>query len=118
MPHPRPTATDLIERPAPPVVRAAIFRAIAGISGVRLRDDGVDAAGRHWVAVTRTREGLREELVFDHATHRYLGTRAVIAGKGHPFGPPGTTTGSSALLTSRIVDRVPRPGPGTTPSGC
>ncbi|WP_329097074.1 hypothetical protein OG979_17665 [Actinomadura citrea] len=69
---------------------------------------GVDAAGRHGLAVTRVRDGVRDELVFDRVTHRFLGTRTVIAGKGHPFGPPGTTTHSSALLNTAIVDRAPR----------
>jgi hypothetical protein len=111
-------ASDLIDRPAPPKVRAALYRAIAEIPGVRLRADGVDAAGRHGVAITRTGDGIRDELVFDRATHRFLGTRTVIAGKGNPFGPPGTTTQSSALMKTAIVDRAPRPGPDATPSGC
>ncbi|GAA4362390.1 hypothetical protein GCM10023088_03990 [Actinomadura verrucosospora] len=111
-------ASDLIDRPAPPRVRAALYRAIAEIPGVRLRDDGVDAAGRHGVAVTRTRDGVRDELVFDRASHRFLGTRDVVAGKGGPFGVPGTTTQSSALLDTAIVDRAPLPGPDATPSGC
>ncbi|MGW2312151.1 CU044_5270 family protein [Actinomadura luteofluorescens] len=111
-------ATDLVDRPAPPRVRAALYRAIAEIPGVRLRDDGVDAAGRHGVAVTRTQDGVRDELVFDRAGHRFLGTRNVIADKGHPFGPPGTTTQSSALLKTAIVDRAPLHGPDATPSSC
>ncbi|MEU8118805.1 CU044_5270 family protein [Spirillospora sp. NPDC049024] len=111
-------ASDLIDRPASPKVRAAIFRAIAEIPGVRLRNDGVDAAGRPGVAVTRTQDGIRDELVFDRATHRFLGTRTVIAKNDNPLGPPGMTTQSSALLASRIVDKAPRPGPHATPSGC
>ncbi|MGI5205522.1 CU044_5270 family protein [Spirillospora sp. CA-108201] len=111
-------ASDLIDRPAPPGVRAALYRAIAEIPGVRLRDDGVDAAGRHGVAVTRTQDGVRDELVFDRASHRFLGTRNVVAAKGHPFGAPGTTTQSSALMKTAIVERAPRPGPDATPSGC
>ncbi|WP_433475681.1 CU044_5270 family protein [Spirillospora sp. CA-142024] len=111
-------ASDLIGTPATPRVRAALYRAIAEIPGVRLRDDAVDAAGRHGVAVTRVQDGVRDEIIFDRATHRYLGGRTVIAGKGHPFGPPGTTTGSSALLNTGIVDEAPTPGPGATPSGC
>ncbi|MES9540740.1 CU044_5270 family protein [Actinomadura sp. NPDC000600] len=110
--------TDRIDRPAPPKVRAALFRAIAEIPGVRLRDDGVDAVGRHGVAVARTDDDVRDEIIFDRASHRFLGTRTVVAGKGHPFGPPGTSNWSTALLTSKIVDRAPRPGPDATPSDC
>ncbi|WP_433465645.1 CU044_5270 family protein [Spirillospora sp. CA-128828] len=111
-------ASDLIGEPAAPRVRAALYRAIAEIPGVRLRDDAVDAVGRHGVAIGRVQDGIRDEIIFDRASHRYLGGRTVIAGKGHPFGPPGTTTGSSALLNTGIVDDAPTPGPGATPSGC
>lgn len=111
-------ASDLIDRPAPPKVRAALFRAIADIPGVRLRDDGVDAAGRHGIAVTRTQDGVRDEFLFDRATHRFLGTRTVVAEPGNRFGAPGTTVYASALIRTEIVDRAPKPGPGAEPSGC
>ncbi|WP_433228483.1 CU044_5270 family protein [Actinomadura formosensis] len=111
-------ASDLIDRPAPPRVRAALYRAIAEIPGVRLRTDAVDAAGRPGVAITRTQDGVRDELIFDRTTHRFLGTRTVITESGNPLGAPGTVTASSALLRTAIVDHAPTPGPNAEPGNC
>jgi hypothetical protein len=111
-------ATDLIDRPAPPAVRAALFRAIGRIPGVRLASDSVDAAGRHGVAVTRTRDGVREELIFDTATHRFLGTRDIVTRSSDQLGRRGSTLFSSALLRTAIVDGVPKPAPGAEVSDC
>ncbi|MFF0520136.1 CU044_5270 family protein [Actinomadura nitritigenes] len=109
---------DLIDRPAPPAVRAALFRAIARISGVRLASDSVDAVGRHGVAVTRTRDGVREELVFDPVTHRYLGTRNVVTRSSDQLGKRGSTLFASAVVRTEIVDKVPEPVPGAEISNC
>ncbi|GAA2127611.1 CU044_5270 family protein [Actinomadura napierensis] len=111
-------ASDLIARPAPPGVRAALFRAIARIPGVRLRTDSVDAAGRHGVAVTRTRDGVREELIFDPASHRYLGRRDVITRSGDRLGARGSILFSSALMSTQIVDKVPKPRAGVAVDAC
>jgi hypothetical protein len=111
-------ATDLIDRPATPAVRAALFRAIARIPGVRLASDSVDAVGRHGVAVTRTRDGVREELIFDPATHRYLGTRDIVTRSSDQLGKRGSTLFSSALVRTDIVDEVPKAAPGADISNC
>ncbi|QKG20795.1 hypothetical protein ACTIVE_2433 [Actinomadura verrucosospora] len=112
------TATDLIDRPAPPRVRAALFRAIAKIRGVRLRTGAVDAAGRHGVAITRTQDGVREELVFDPATHRYLGDRDVVTRSSEQLGARGSVLFASAVMSTEIVDRMPKPRPGAQTDGC
>jgi hypothetical protein len=112
------TATDLIDRPAPPRVRAALFRAIARIPGVRLVADSVDAAGRHGVAIARTQDGVRDELVFDPATHRYLGDRDVVTRSGDRLGAPGSVLFASAVMSTAIVDSTPKPAPGAETDGC
>ncbi|MFB4295748.1 CU044_5270 family protein [Actinomadura sp. NTSP31] len=111
-------ASDLIDRPAPPGVRAALFRAIARIQGVRLRTDSVDAAGRHGVAVTRTRNGVREELVFDAASHRYLGSRDIVTRSSDQLGARGSVLFASALVRTAIVDKAPRARPGAAIDAC
>ncbi|WUH99072.1 CU044_5270 family protein [Spirillospora sp. NBC_00431] len=112
------TATGLIDTPAPPKVRAALYRAIAQIPGVRFRADAVDEAGRYGVAITRTQDGVRDELIFDRATHRYLGTRTVNTEPGRPPGAPDGTTFSSAELRTAITDHAPAPSPEATPANC
>jgi hypothetical protein len=99
-------------------VRAALFRAIARIPGVRLKADSVDAAGRHGVAVTRTKDGVREELIFDAATHRYLGDRDVVTRSSEQLGAAGSVLFSSAVIATEIVDRVPEPRPGAEIADC
>ncbi|MDL4820099.1 CU044_5270 family protein [Actinomadura opuntiae] len=111
-------ATDLIDRPAPPGVRAALFRAMARIPGVRLASDSVDAAGRHGVAVARTEDGVREEIIFDTATHRYLGTRDVVTRSSRQLGERGSLLFASALVRTAIVDETPEPAPGAGTSNC
>ncbi|MEV8514188.1 CU044_5270 family protein [Dactylosporangium sp. NPDC051484] len=59
----------------PPKSRAALFTAVTALPGVTIAQDRVDAAGRRGVAVTRTQDELRQELLFDPGTYRFLGTQ-------------------------------------------
>ncbi|WP_432976538.1 CU044_5270 family protein [Dactylosporangium sp. CA-233914] len=59
----------------PPKSRAALFMAASELPGVSVAQDRVDAAGRHGVAVTRTQDSLRQELLFDPGSYRFLGTQ-------------------------------------------
>jgi hypothetical protein len=56
-----------------PAVQAALYQAMARIPGVSLRLDGVDAAGRHGIALAYTGKGNETELVFEPGTYKYLG---------------------------------------------
>ncbi|MFI5892261.1 CU044_5270 family protein [Actinoplanes sp. NPDC051513] len=110
-----------------PAVQEAAFRAAGRITGVQVRRDVTDAAGRAGVAVTRTEAGARQELVFDPATYRYLGHNIIAAafdlagakvvrspdiGKGSaqfrpgPNPEPGEVIYKSALLRIAIVDKA------------
>jgi hypothetical protein len=60
-------------------VQEAAFLAAGRIGGVQVRRDVADAAGRVGVAVTRTEAGVRQELVFDRTTYRYLGHNIIGA---------------------------------------
>ncbi|MFG3661236.1 hypothetical protein [Streptomyces sp. NPDC047706] len=57
-----------------------------------------DSVGREGVAVTRTGDGEREELIFDDETFTFLGERELDAG--------GSVYGTSAVLERAVVDRV------------
>ncbi len=60
-------------RVMPPGLQAAAFEALAKLPRVTLDHDGVDALGRHGVAVSYPRMSF--SLVFDRTTYAYLGLR-------------------------------------------
>lgn len=63
----------------PPKVQAAIFQVLPRLQGVQLVRQATDAAGRAGVAFAVVEEGyLRDELILDPKTYRYLGERSVV----------------------------------------
>jgi hypothetical protein len=82
---------------------SAVFAATAKIPGVTLVDNVSDAAGRHGVAVSRTHDGIRHELIFDKKTSAFLGERQ-IAVEDFPHLANGTVLDSTAVLRTAIVD--------------
>jgi hypothetical protein len=56
-----------------PAVQAAALQALARIPGVSLHPGGVDAAGRHGIALTYPGKGYETELIFEPGTYKYLG---------------------------------------------
>ncbi|WP_433541428.1 CU044_5270 family protein [Streptosporangium sandarakinum] len=61
-----------------PSLGAALYRVAAGLDGIMLVHDAVDAAGRPGLAVAMDEgDGTRSELIFDRTTYRYLGERTV-----------------------------------------
>jgi len=71
------TISDLVgESIVPPVIGAALYRAVALIPGVRMVPDAVDALGRHGVGVI-LRAGTiwgPTEMIFDRKTLQLIGT--------------------------------------------
>lgn len=90
----------------PPDVAAALFRAAARIPGVVVVPDAVDATGRRGVAVARTDQGSRAELIFDRKTNMYLGERVVQTVDVPGSTRKGGVTGTTAVLQRAIVDKV------------
>ncbi len=84
---------------------AAVFEAAGTIPGVTLVPDAVDAAGRRGIAVARTHEGLRRELIFDPTTYAYLGERDIVVESQDDTPPPGTVVTSTARIRTAVVDR-------------
>ncbi|MDL4817639.1 CU044_5270 family protein [Actinomadura opuntiae] len=97
--------------------RATIFRALARIPGVQVKEGTKDALGRPGTTVSRTGpDGLREEFVLARGTYDYLGLRFVVvkdqrlpkarARRGGPAViPAGTVTNEQALEKTALVDR-------------
>lgn len=91
----------------PPAAQRAIFEVIAEMPGVRLVGDVTDEAGRAGVAVALP-DGDRDsryELIFDRATHGYLGSRVVMLKDGGGV-RAGDVIHATAVLKIAIVDRI------------
>jgi hypothetical protein len=115
-------AGALASLPVPPRLRAALFRVLAGISGVELVRDATDAAGRHGIAVARTyRTGdkpigvVRDALIFTPDTYRYLGNVSQTAEKVGRI-PVGSPLNSDALISITTTDHIPSWA--GSPGGC
>ncbi|MEV4800445.1 CU044_5270 family protein [Nonomuraea sp. NPDC049421] len=64
----------LSEQPLAADVRAALFRALPMIQGVSVRQDAIDAAGRHGVAFDYTGTWERFEIIVSAQDYQFLGT--------------------------------------------
>ncbi|MFH9970152.1 CU044_5270 family protein [Streptomyces mirabilis] len=86
-------------------VASAIWRAAAKIPGVVLVKDATDAAGRHGEAIAHVSNGERTEYIFDNNTHLFLGERSYLV-KDTPAGKAGMLTGTSAVLSRAVVNKM------------
>ncbi len=97
-----------LARPAP-AAQAAVLQAVSRIPGVTLVPEATDMAGRPGIAVARTGDNYREELVFDAKTYAYHGFNQEIFHR-----PPGiddqvwteNLTVRTAIMRTAIVDRL------------
>lgn len=99
----------LRESPAPPALRAALYRVTARIPGIELVGQTRDGLGRPALAVALTAQGTRHELLFDPRTSRLLEERDVVV--SDPPGSklhlkPGFVEGETTYGDSGIVARV------------
>jgi hypothetical protein len=104
------TMSSLLGDQLPPKLRAALFRALPTLHGVTLQRDAVDAVGRHGVAFTMLHDYLREVIIIDPATYRFLGDyRYAVRDYQRPGDAgvirAGTYITSSAQISAGIVDR-------------
>ncbi|MFF5205317.1 CU044_5270 family protein [Streptosporangium sp. NPDC000396] len=101
-----------------PSLGAALYQVAAGLDGIVLIPDAVDAAGRSGLAVAMDEgDGTRSELIFDRRTYHYLGertvntrdrkvklpTREITEGKGE--------ANSTAVLAVDLVPGLPKVSP-------
>ncbi|MFC0007895.1 CU044_5270 family protein [Micromonospora siamensis] len=100
-------AGDLVrEAYLPPESLAAVFEAVGEIPGVTVVGDVTDQAGRAGVALALTEvQGYRTELIFDRASHAYLGSRQVLV-RDQDGLKAGDVLDSTAVLTVGVVDQV------------
>jgi hypothetical protein len=102
-------ADALREQAAPPRLRAALYRALAYVPGIRLLGRARDRLGRAAVAVARTEQGTRTELLFDPETSELLAERQVMLRPPPAFAglvPPGTVTADAVYVRRGVVQRV------------
>lgn len=114
---------DLLRKTdASPVLRAALYRAAAGLPGVRLLGRVTDPVGRPGIALAHVDiapGAILNELIFDPHTSALLAERQTIIRAHSGFHAlVGTVIGSAVYLTSRIVDRLPAGGPGALSPPC
>ena len=100
------TAGDLIrDNYLRPAALAAVFRAVAKIPGVTVVHGAVTADGRRGIAVQRIFGGRSQQLIFDPATHVFIGEREVTIG---PFAQlkAGAVLNSTTILRIAIVNQA------------
>lgn len=104
---------DLLrETDAPPALRAALYRAAAGLPGVRSLGTVTDKLGRQGVGLAFDSHGTRHELIFSATTSALLGEEDVQLGSSSgAHVAPGTVLDWSAYSTGQVVDRLPTPSP-------
>jgi hypothetical protein len=104
---------DLLrETDASPALRAALYRAAAGLAGVRSLGAEVDKLGRRGVGLAFTSHGTRHELIFSATTGKLMAEQDVLVGRAQGVDAPrGTVLDWSVLSGGRVVDRLPAPSP-------
>ncbi|GAA3964644.1 hypothetical protein GCM10023085_53990 [Actinomadura viridis] len=97
----------------PPRLRAQVFEFLADVPGVKVDQNATDALGRPGISLSKDNQNLRQELIFDRRTYRFLGSRDL------PLGPRAKITdwteqpeGSGfelarSILEVKVVDRLP-----------
>ena len=104
---------DLLrETDASPALRSALYRAAAGLSGVKSIGTVTDELGRKGVGLAIDSHGSRHEMIFSAATSALLSEQVVLI--GHAPGvraKRGTVLSWSAYTAGRVVDRLPVASP-------
>ncbi|MFG6202530.1 CU044_5270 family protein [Nonomuraea sp. JJY05] len=101
------------EQPLVADVRAALFRALPMIQGVSVKQDAIDAAGRHGIAFDYTGAWERVEIIVSAQDYRFLGTYGESVAD-RTFSLPGGATRTvkagtplvwSARMSAKVVDK-------------
>jgi hypothetical protein len=100
---------DFLQGDPSPALRAAIYRAIATISGVRLLGATTDRLGRHGIGFALTSHGSTSELILDPHDSALLAEQTASAGQ---------PTQWAVYRTTRIVNRIPSRSPGRLAPAC
>ncbi|MGW1062023.1 CU044_5270 family protein [Micromonospora rubida] len=95
----------LLDTPAPPKVRAAAFRILADIPGVRSLGTVKDESGRSGQGVEFRDDSTTVRLIVDPSTHRLLGEKTTSTPKG--LKAPAKQS-STVVLTAEWSDAAPQ----------
>jgi hypothetical protein len=113
------TPNLLAEWPLTPRTRAAAYRMLADLPGIRLVGRVTDPLGRPGVAVARTEHDqgfgtVERQLVFDPETSAFLAGQTILRTPttSTTTASPGTRLAYYALVTSGWVDKLPAHGVG------
>ncbi|MFI7700045.1 CU044_5270 family protein [Nonomuraea sp. NPDC049480] len=100
---------DLVrETYLPKAQRTALFEAAKGIPGVEVAEGVADSADRKGVALGRVdRQGTLTQLIFDPATHMFLGERHTVVEDKGAGAPVGSVLALTAQLKVSVVDELP-----------
>jgi RNA polymerase sigma-70 factor (ECF subfamily) len=95
----------------PADLRAALYKALAGIPGVSITADQATLDGRTGVAFGRSESnGIRPEIIIDTSTGTMIGERYIVTRAGvFPGVPAGIVEGSTSVSTT-VVDTEPAGG--------
>jgi hypothetical protein len=104
---------DLLrETDAPPALRAALYRAAAGLPGVKSLGTVTDKLGRRGVGLAFDSHGVRHELIFSARTSALLAEQEVLVSSVHRLhAVRGEALEWSAYSAGQIVNRLPAPPP-------
>jgi hypothetical protein len=110
------TPNMLAEWPLTPRTRAAAYRLLAGLPGIRSIGRVTDPLGRPGVAVARTGHdhgtGMVEtQFIFDPGTSAFLASQTILRtpAAGTVIRRPGTRLSYYALLTAEWINHLPLP---------
>jgi hypothetical protein len=97
---------------ASPALRAALYRAAAGLPGVRFLGSATDELGRRGLALAIDSHGIRHELIFAPATSALLAEREIVtAARARSRERVGSVAEWAAYLPHRVVNSLPKPSP-------
>ena len=95
----------------PADLRAALYRALAGIPGVSISESAATLDGRTGVAFGRDEgNGLRQEIIIDPVTGLMIGEREVVLRAGVMPGVPAGESRAWTAVTTTVVDSAPDGG--------
>jgi hypothetical protein len=100
---------QLRNRPTPAPLRAALYRALALVPGIRLVGATTDSIGRHGQAVAFTDHGVADELIFDPNTATMLEERTVAVARNPLRLAAGTVIDSTTYIQRAITDKIAAP---------
>ncbi len=99
-------AVSVLSTPeAPPALRAALYQALIRLPGLKTTENAANLAGQTGVALGVTTEHLRDDIIIDPTTGRFIGNRMVLAKPGTDYyeGLPAGTAIEFSAFTSATV---------------